>query len=318
MLSNVEKVLILKSVAMFSHTPDNVLADVADLLEELDVSENETIFEKGDTGDSMYVIFYGKVRVHDGERLLNYLGERDVFGEMALLDPEPRLASVTTVEATRLFRLNQTPFFELMEERPEVATGIIRVLTSRLRDRVRDIGQLNARIKELEGGGKTLELKRMIMESQNFTQAKQYALGRLEKELSPGLYYHGLTHTTDDVIPAVQKFAEGEGVLGEDLDLLLTAAWFHDLGFIEVRTGHEAVGARIASEVLPGFGYSEEQIQTVKGIIMATVIPQSPKNILEEIMADADLDVLGRDDIMYRNNSLRRELTYFGQEFTDN
>ena len=154
MLSNVEKVLVLKSVAMFSHTPDNVLADVADLLEELDVSENETIFEKGDSGDSMYVILDGKVRVHDGERLLNYLGERDVFGEMALLDPEPRLASVTAVEATRLFRLNQAPFFELMEERPEVATGIIRVLTGRLRDRVRDIGQLNARIKELENGGK--------------------------------------------------------------------------------------------------------------------------------------------------------------------
>ena len=150
MLSNVEKVLILKSVAMFSHTPDNVLADVADLLEELEFSENETIFEKGDTGDSMYVILDGKVRVHDGERLLNYLGERDVFGEMALLDPEPRLASVTAVEATRLFRLDQAPFFELMSERPEVATGIIRVLTGRLRDRVRDIGQLNARIKELE------------------------------------------------------------------------------------------------------------------------------------------------------------------------
>jgi CRP-like cAMP-binding protein len=154
MLSNVEKVLILKSVAMFSHTPDNVLADVADLLEELDVSENETIFEKGDSGDSMYVILDGKVRVHDGERLLNYLGERDVFGEMALLDPEPRLASVTAVEATRLFRLDQAPFFELMSERPEVATGIIRVLTSHLRNRVRDIGQLNARIQELEVGSK--------------------------------------------------------------------------------------------------------------------------------------------------------------------
>ena len=155
MLSNVEKVLILKSVSMFSHTPDHVLADVADLLEEFDVSENETIFEKGDTGDSMYIILDGKVRVHDGERLLNYLGERDVFGEMALLDPEPRLASVTAAGVTRLFRLDQAPFFELMEERPEVATGIIRVLTSRLRDRVKDIGQLNAHIKELEGGNKT-------------------------------------------------------------------------------------------------------------------------------------------------------------------
>ena len=50
---------------------------------------------------------------------------------------------------------------------------------------------------------------------------------------------------------------------------------------------------------------------------MATVVPQSPKTILEEIMADADLDVLGRDDFMFCNNNLRRELAFFGQEFTD-
>ena len=150
MLSIVEKVLILKTVPVFSQTPDNVLADVADLLEEVDVAENETIFNQGDAGDSLYVILDGKVRVHDGERLLNDLGERDVFGEMALLDPEPRLASVTAVEPTRLFRLDQASFYDLMSERPEVATGIIRVLTSRLRNRVRDIAQLNTRIKELE------------------------------------------------------------------------------------------------------------------------------------------------------------------------
>ncbi len=152
MLSTVEKVLILKTVSMFSQTPDNVLAEVADLLEEVDVTENETIFRQGDPGDSLYVILDGKVRVHDGERLLNYLGERDVFGEMALLDPEPRLASVTAVEATRLFRLDQASFYELMAERPEVATGIIRVLTGHLRNRVRDIARLDARIKELETG----------------------------------------------------------------------------------------------------------------------------------------------------------------------
>ena len=155
MLSTVEKVLILKTVSMFNQTPDNVLAEVADLLEEVDVIENETIFKQGDPGDSLYVILDGKVRVHDGERLLNYLGERDVFGEMALLDPEPRLASVTAVEATRLFRLDQAPFYQLIGERPEVATGIIRVLTGHLRNRVRDIAQLNARIEELENGKST-------------------------------------------------------------------------------------------------------------------------------------------------------------------
>jgi uncharacterized protein len=155
------------------------------------------------------------------------------------------------------------------------------------------------------------------MDRQNFEKAKQYALQRLETELSPGLYYHNLMHTTDDVVPATEKFAEGEGIKGESLDLLLTAAWFHDLGFIEVRADHEVIGARIASEVLRGLGFSNQQIQTVRSVIIATVIPQSPQTILEEIMADADLDVLGRDDFMLRNGNLRRELAFFGQEFTD-
>ena len=123
---------------------------VMPLLEEVDVSENETIFTQGDPGDSLYVIVDGKVRVHEGERSLNYLGERDVFGEMALLDPEPRSATVTAMEASRLFRLDQMPFYDLMAERPEIATGIIHILTGRLRNRVDDTAQLDGRLKALE------------------------------------------------------------------------------------------------------------------------------------------------------------------------
>ena len=92
------------------------------------------------------------------------------------------------------------------------------------------------------------------MESQEFEAAAAYALGRLESELSPALSYHSVDHTNADVVPAATRLAADEGIEGNDLRNLVTAAWFHDLGFIEQRTGHEGVGARIASEVLPGFG----------------------------------------------------------------
>ena len=138
MLSTVEKVLILKTVGMFSQTPDDVLADVADLLVEVDVNPGDRLIAQGEQGDSLFVIVDGKVRVHDGERLLSYLGERQVFGEMALLDPEPRMASVTAVEPSRLFRLDQGAFYQLIAERPEVSIGIIHVLTARLRNLTRD------------------------------------------------------------------------------------------------------------------------------------------------------------------------------------
>lgn len=154
-------------------------------------------------------------------------------------------------------------------------------------------------------------------QAQNFEQARQYAYGRLEKELPPGLYYHNLRHTLEDVVPAAEVFARGERVQGEDLGLLLTAAWFHDLGFIEVRSGHEVVSARLALEALPGFGYTALQVKIIQDIIMATVLPQSPATLLEQIMADADLDVLGRDNFLSNNDNLRREMAFFGQEFSD-
>lgn len=144
MLSTIEKVLILKQVDVFQQTPEDVLADIASLLEEIEVAAGETIFNKGDLGDSLYIIITGKLRVDDGDHMLNYLGKRDVFGEMALLDAEPRVASVTVVEPSHLLRLNQAPFYELIADRPEVAIGLIRVLTGHLRARVRDLAELKA------------------------------------------------------------------------------------------------------------------------------------------------------------------------------
>jgi hypothetical protein len=151
MLSPIEKVLILKSASVFNNVPDDVLADVAFLLEEMDAAANEQIINKGDLGDSMYILVGGKVRIHDNERTLNELGEGDVFGEMALLDPEPRSASVTAIEPTRLLRLEQEPFVELIAEHPEVATGIIRNLARYVRARVQDLSRLDARLRDCEG-----------------------------------------------------------------------------------------------------------------------------------------------------------------------
>lgn len=155
------------------------------------------------------------------------------------------------------------------------------------------------------------------MDSPNFEQARQYAESRLEKELSPNLFYHGVEHTRGEVVPAARRLAGMEGVDGQALSLLLTAAWFHDLGYIHQGPGHEAVSVQIAEEILPSFGYNREQVEIVCGVILATKLPQSPRDLLEQIMADADLDVLGRDTLMQRNEDLRRELACFGKEFTD-
>jgi hypothetical protein len=97
MLSTIEKVIALKGASIFAETPGESLVELATQVDEIAVSGGDTIINKGDLGDCMYVIVVGEVRVHDGERTLNHLGEGDVFGEMAVLDAEPRVASVTGV-----------------------------------------------------------------------------------------------------------------------------------------------------------------------------------------------------------------------------
>ena len=137
----IDRKLILKTVSLFVETPDETLEALVGLLEEVEAKAGQTVFEKGDPGTALYIIAEGRVRVHDGDRTLNDLGRRDVFGEMAALDPEPRSATVTALDDTRLLRLDQRSLYDLMAKRPEVARGVILVLTRRLRARMRDMAE---------------------------------------------------------------------------------------------------------------------------------------------------------------------------------
>lgn len=137
MLTPVEKVLILKKVSVFQETPDEVLVEVAEALEELDLPAGRQLFSAGEVGNRMYIVVFGQVQVHRGEEVLNQLGQGEVFGEMSLLDSEPRTASVRTLEDTRLLQLSQERLYELMADHPPVMRGIIRYLTGHLRDHLK-------------------------------------------------------------------------------------------------------------------------------------------------------------------------------------
>ncbi|MBN1248572.1 MAG: phosphohydrolase [Anaerolineae bacterium] len=147
--------------------------------------------------------------------------------------------------------------------------------------------------------------------------AEAYALERLERELPPTLHYHSLWHTHAEVAPRAVWLAKREGLSQLDEALITTAAHFHDLGFTVARAGHERTSAKIAAAVLPGFGYTSSQIAAIQGMILATRLPQTPHTLLEQIVADADLDVLGREDFLSRNQALRLELAAAGATSTD-
>jgi class 3 adenylate cyclase/predicted metal-dependent HD superfamily phosphohydrolase len=144
----------------------------------------------------------------------------------------------------------------------------------------------------------------------NYRNAEKYIVKRLSGDLPEGLHYHGIHHTMD-VCKAVERLAIWEGVKGEDLYLLKTAALFHDAGFIHNYESNEPIGAKLAKEMLPNFGYTKSQIEQVIELIESTKIPQNPQNHLEQIMCDSDLDYLGRDDFYPIAETLRQELIEF-------
>jgi HEAT repeat protein len=129
----IEKVLCLKAVDMFAEASEEILADIAAILEERGARAGETLIRKGDPGDGMYIIVEGRVRVVDGDRVITHLGARDIVGELALLDPEPRAATVVVEEDATLLRLDREAFTELMAANIEIVRGVLHVLCERLR-----------------------------------------------------------------------------------------------------------------------------------------------------------------------------------------
>ena len=149
----------------------------------------------------------------------------------------------------------------------------------------------------------------------NTKAAKQFALDKLDSELDEDLVYHSVEHTLD-VVNAARLLGEMEGLVSNDILLLETAALYHDIGFTETYEDHEEHSVKIARKALPEFGYSQNDIEIIAGAINATKIPQKPKNLLEEVLADSDLDYLGREDIFVIGQRLHYEWNRQGRDMS--
>ncbi len=136
-----EKMLFLKSMPLFKYVKDEILVSIASILEEQLVKPGELIIQKGALGTEMFMIVEGKVKVHDEERLLKELGPHEVFGELAALSPEKRIASVTALDETFLLKINSMALYDLMEMQIELAKGIIQVLCQRTRSIAGDLNK---------------------------------------------------------------------------------------------------------------------------------------------------------------------------------
>jgi len=140
-----------------------------------------------------------------------------------------------------------------------------------------------------------------------FTDIQEIILDKLENELPEYLYYHNVKHTVD-VVTEVELIGWGEGITDEEILLMKTAGLFHDVGHVVQYNDHEYHGTLIAREMLPKYNYTQEQIDRICDIIMATKMPPKPTDTLQSIICDADLDYLGRSDFIPVSNTLYKEL----------
>ena len=144
---------------------------------------------------------------------------------------------------------------------------------------------------------------------------QEYVFNLLSENLPTTYYYHNLNHTRE-VMDRVIEIGTFEGCGPEELDLLLAAALWHDAGYITVYKGHEEESCRLAQKHLPSYGYTPEEIVHILGMISATKTPQDPQNKLEEIIADADLDYLGTDEVALKAGMLYEELHSLNSKLT--
>ena len=150
MISTVEKVLFLKSHDLFSQIPGEDLAQIAQIADEVHFDEGDEICREGDPGDSLYLIISGRVRVHQKDIEVATLGERQVVGEMSLLDSEPRSATVSATTDTTMLKIARDDFNEILAEKAEIAQGIIKVLTRRQRATLEQLANARARLERAE------------------------------------------------------------------------------------------------------------------------------------------------------------------------
>ena len=137
----VQRILFLKNVPLFSTMPPDTLAWVAEAADETSCLSGQAIFEKGSTGDRMYVIADGSVRIHDGEQTLAKLSQGAFFGELSILDGETRAASATAETDCLLLVIRQDSFRRILSKQFDVTENLLKILVRRIREQSTQLQQ---------------------------------------------------------------------------------------------------------------------------------------------------------------------------------
>lgn len=140
-LGVVERVAALHRVDLFAGVPGRVLAAVAEAAEEVRAAPGVVLIEEGAVEAHLFAVVDGRVRVHRGDQTIAEFGPGVTVGELAVLEPEPRSASVTVMEQTLALRIDKAVLDDLLIEWPELTHGVIAALVARLRSAAEHSGR---------------------------------------------------------------------------------------------------------------------------------------------------------------------------------
>lgn len=150
----------------------------------------------------------------------------------------------------------------------------------------------------------------------DYYTARKFIFNVFKVKHNSSFSYHSLIHTKE-VIFFVTKLAIMENIEKKDILLLKTAALYHDIGLLFSFDEHEQYSAEFARKTLEKFNFTFEEIKIITKLILATKVPQNPNGILQEIICDADLMNLGKENFFRKNRLLRKELENQSQFFSE-
>ena len=241
-----QRIAFLKSSKLFSQAPDDVILLIAGKLQLEEVPPGRDIVRKGDAADRMYLIVSGTASVHEGDRVIRTLTPRDGFGEMAVLDNQPRAATITADQPCTLLSLGRDAFDLLVNSRPEVSRAILLVLTEIIRSNTQALADDFAVRIELER--KVQDQLRDLAEAQ---LAMIFALSKLaeSRDTDTGLHLERVREYCRILALELAHRPEfSAAITSEFVQLVYRASPLHDIGKVAVPDSILRKPARLSPE----------------------------------------------------------------------
>ena len=286
-LSIGDKINLLSQISIFYGTGDRLLEKLAAAMTSKRILKGTAIVKKGDTGDAMFILIEGSVRIHDGPHVLARMEKGQVFGEYSLIDDNTRSASVTAEEDCHLLQLNKKDFLQIALQNADILHGVLRVLIQRMRD-------MNQLEEKLSRSYLKIRKQKDQIEKQNENIVKQkellsqqnYDLTKLNEEKNQilSMVIHQIKNPLTSSLCVLELLESNHKATSEDkaeaLKIIINSLWrinnlineSLDVSSIESKV-YEVKSEpleleHIVTELIDNYGYLINQ----KGIILETKI----------------------------------------------